>query len=111
MEGWLSVQEALQLLHENRMELSEQMLRRWLRQGKVQGIRPANRRVGWKISVAEVWHLIETRRWEGTSLEYGIDEQTTIQRLEQENAELRHQVDQLQEENSQLRVKLGEMLF
>lgn len=103
----LSVSEAVAMLGEYRIHHSEQMLRRWLRQGRIQGVPPTSRKEGWRIPVEEVWHLIMAPAMEGTPYEYGIDEQTMIKRLIEENEELKCQVRKLRDENHDFRVKLG----
>jgi hypothetical protein len=103
----LSVSEAVTMLREYRILHSEQMLRRWLRQGKIKGVAPTSRKEGWRIPIKEVWHLIMEPAMEGTPYEYGIDEQTMIQRLIEENKELKNQVRDLRDEIYDLRVKLG----
>jgi hypothetical protein len=103
----LSVSEAAAMLGEYRIHHSEQMLRRWLRQGKIKGTPPTSRKEGWRIPVAEVWHLIMAPAMEGTAYEYGIDDKTRIERLIEENKELKDFVRELRDENHILRVRLG----
>lgn len=107
MSEVLSVAEAVVMLSEYRIHHSEQMLRRWLRQGRIQGVPPSSRKEGWRIPVEEVWHLITAPAMEGTPYEYGIDEQTMIKRLIEENEELKCRVRKLRDENHDLRVKLS----
>lgn len=107
MEQMLSVQEASSLLHDARVEHSEQMIRRWLRQGKLQGVRSANRKEGWRIPVSEIDHMIQSPQWIGTPYEDGIDENTTILRFQKQIEELETYVRELSSENQALRRKLG----
>lgn len=107
----LTVKEAIGLLYEYRIDHSEQMIRRWLRQGKIKGFRSTNRKEGWRIPASEVWQIIEDQRWEGTAYERGIDDQTKIDRLFEEVMELRKQIEELEKENMELREKLGEVIF
>lgn len=107
MGEMLSVPEAVALLGEYRIHHSEQMLRRWLRQGKIRGEPPTSRKRGWRIPAEEVWGLIMAPAMEGTPYEYGIDDQTMIERLIEENKELKNVVSELERENKGLRVKLG----
>lgn len=103
----LSVSEAVAMLGEYRINHSEQMLRRWLRQGKIQGEKPTSRKQGWHIPIEEVWDLIMAPALVGTPYENGIDDQTMIKRLIEVNKELQEQIGRLQQENHDLRVKFG----
>lgn len=103
----LSVSEAAAMLGEYRIHHSEQMLRRWLRQGKIRGEPPSSRKEGWRIPIEEIWELIMAPAMEGTPYEYGIDDRTQMERLIEENRKLKEQVRDLRDENYDLRVKLG----
>jgi predicted site-specific integrase-resolvase len=107
----LTVKEAICLLYEYRIDHSEQMLRRWLRQGKIKGFRSTNRKEGWRIPAAEVWQIIEDQQWVGTAYEREIDDQTRIDRLLEEVMDLKKQIEELENENMELREKLGEIIF
>jgi predicted site-specific integrase-resolvase len=107
----LTVKEAIGLLSEYRIDNSEQMVRRWLRQGKIKGFRSTNRKQGWRIPSSEVWQIIEDKRWEGTAYEREFDDKTRVDRLLEEVMELRKQIEELQNENMELREKLGEIIF
>lgn len=103
----LTVKEASCYLLDARMEHSEQMIRRWLRQGKIKGIRSSNRKEGWRIPYKELDNFIYAQQWVGTPYEDGIDEQTMITRFMDEINSLQQTIRQLTTENHDLRRKLG----
>lgn len=89
------------------IEESEQMIRRYLRQGKIQGIRSANRKEGWRIPEAEVYRYLVAPIFEGTMYEENIDDDTRIKRLFAEVERLEKYTSELSSENHDLRAKLG----
>lgn len=103
----LTVREAVELLCNHRITSSEQMVRRWLRQGKIKGVISQNRKVGWRICKWELLDFMESLRWAGTAYEEGIDDATKIKRLLKEIDELKLQIQELEKENAQLLDKLG----
>ena len=48
-EEWLTVQEAA-----DRMKVHPETIRVWLRDGRLRGTQPINKRVGWRIAASEV---------------------------------------------------------
>lgn len=92
---------------EDQITESEQMIRRYLRQGKIRGIRPANRKEGWRIPEDEVYRYLVTPIFEGTIYEEAIDDATRIKRLFVEVERLEKQVSNLNSENNKLKQKLG----
>lgn len=52
-EEWLTVQEFA-----DRLKVHPETVRVWLREGKVRGRQPINRRVGWRIPASEVNRLL-----------------------------------------------------
>lgn len=107
MEATFTVQEMVGLLRDHHIDTSEQMIRRHLRQGKIQGIRSPNRKEGWKILGREVFRYWDSLRDEGTIYEDGIDDATQIKRLFEEVERLEKVVSELSKENYELHVKLG----
>lgn len=103
----LTVREAICYLCEARMDQSEQMVWRWLRQGKIKEIRSTNRKEGWRIPYKELDHFIYSQQWIGTPYEDGIDDQTMIKRFIDEINSLHKTINRLSSENSELRRKLG----
>ena len=105
-----TVQEMIRYLRDHRdyqIEESEQMIRRYLRQGKIQGIRSSNRKEGWRIPEDEVYRYLVTPIFEGTIYEEDIDDATRIKRLFAEVERLEKQVSELNSENNELLAKLG----
>lgn len=45
-----------------RMQASTATVRRWLREGRLQGIRPGGRKLGWRISEADLQRFIDESR-------------------------------------------------
>jgi hypothetical protein len=107
LEATFTVQEMVDLLRDHHVNISEQMIRRYLRQGKIQGVRSPNRKEGWKILGHEVFRYWDSLRYEGTIYEDGIDDATQIKRLFDEVERLEKLVSKLDAEKYELRVKLG----
>jgi excisionase family DNA binding protein len=107
MESMLTVQEASDLLRASNVDHSDQMIRRWLRQGKIKGTRSANRKEGWRIPFSEIDYIIESQQYIGTPYEDGIDENTIILRFNKQIEELETVISELNSENYELRRKLG----
>lgn len=103
----LTVKEVTAFLNDHHITSSEQMVRRWLRQGRIKGVRPEKRKVGWRICTRDLIEFIESLQWEGTAYEEGIDDKTKIDRLLAEISELKSKIEDLKAENDQLRDKLG----
>ena len=103
----LTVKEATGFLNEHKITSSEQMVRRWLRQGKIKGVPSKNRKIGWRICIKDLIGFIDSLQWEGTAYEEGIDDQTKIERLMKEVTELKAQIKNLETENEKLREQLG----
>ena len=103
----LTVKEATGFLNDHHITSSEQMVRRWLRQGKIKGVRSENRKVGWRICTRDLIAFMESLQWAGSAYEEGIDDKTKIDRLLDEISELKAQIKELQTENYQLKDKLG----
>ena len=52
-EEWLTVQEAA-----DRLKVHPETIRVWLRDGRLKGTQPMNKRVGWRIHYSEVARLL-----------------------------------------------------
>jgi len=52
-EEWLTVQEAAE-----RLKVHPETVRVWLRDGRLKGTQPMNKRMGWRIAASEVTHLL-----------------------------------------------------
>jgi excisionase family DNA binding protein len=52
-EEWLTVQEAA-----SRLKVQPETIRVWLRDRRLKGTQPLNRRVGWRIPASEVERLL-----------------------------------------------------
>ena len=107
----LTVREALTVLREKDITNSEQLLRRWLREGRIQAIPPIQRKDGWRIDPEELDRFTDEFRLVGTAYEVGIDDATRVVRLKEEMRELRKQIVVLEKENFDLRIRLGEQQF
>lgn len=102
-----TVREMAGLLNNHHIQISEQMIRRYLRQGKIQGIRSSNRKEGWTIPGHEVFQYWDSLQYKGTIYEDGIDDEMRLERLFAEVKRLKQLVSELEDENYDLRVKLG----
>lgn len=103
----LTVREVVAILRDHHFQTSEQMVRRWLREGKLPGIRPENRKQGWKVNADHVFGFLMDLAREGTIYEYGIDDTTRIDRLFREVERLEHRIKELEKENRELEGMLG----
>lgn len=103
----LTVKEALGFLNDHHITSSEQMLRRLLRNGRIKGIPPKNRKSGWRITTGELICYMNSLKWEGTAYEEGIDDKTKIKRLFEEIDELKMRIKELENEKEQLEARLG----
>lgn len=56
-----TVDEAFNILRENKITTNEESIRRWLRQGFIQGIPPATRKDGWRIREEDLNAFINAR--------------------------------------------------
>ncbi len=92
--GLLNVNEALDRLKQHGITDSEQMIRRWLREGRIQGQRSKNRKEGWRIPAEELNRFIEKNK---PDVKY-----------EREIKQLKARVTVLEAENRELRRKLNE---
>ena len=52
-EEWLTVQEAA-----DRLKVHPETIRVWLRDGRLKGAQPINKRVGWRIPISEILRLL-----------------------------------------------------
>lgn len=107
LNAMFTVREMIELLQDHHIQVSEQMIRRYLRQGKIAGIRPDNRKSGWAIPGHEVFRYWDSLQYEGTIYEYDIDDSTRIKRLFKKVEGLEQVISKLSHENYDLRVKLG----
>lgn len=63
-----SVQEALDVLKERGIVNSQEVLRRWLRQGKLEGIAPVSRKGGWKVTQSALDAFVAARSIDDTDI-------------------------------------------
>ena len=52
-EEWLTVQEAA-----DRLKVHPETIRVWLRDGRLRGTQPMNKRVGWRIAASELERIL-----------------------------------------------------
>lgn len=107
MGAMFTVREMVSLLGDHHIHTSEQMIRRYLRQGRMKGICSTNRKEGWLIPGHKVFRYWDSLQYEGTIYEDGINDETRINRLFEEVKRLEKLVSELRHENYELRVKLG----
>jgi predicted site-specific integrase-resolvase len=96
MSEMLNLREAFIALKMYNITHSEQVLRRWLREGKIKGIRPENRKEGWLIDHDDLERFIQRR-------------QLTVERLVAKLQDLISFLDKLsnQRKNSEDRLEKG----
>lgn len=104
----LNVQEAMLLMHSYGIKCDRTAVKQWICEGKIKGIKNDGKYI---IQDDEVYNFLESYRWEGTSYEKGIDDQTRIARLLEEIDEYRKRVEELEKENSKLKDQLGIIPF
>jgi hypothetical protein len=91
----LTVEEAFHILQREGITHSIQMVRRWLRDGKIMGIRTPNRKEGWHIPKHELDVFIESRDTHA-GLKKTINRLTAeIERLTQENETIKLQLQSM----------------
>lgn len=91
----LTVEEAFYILQQEGITHSIQMVRRWLREGKINGICTPNRKEGWHIPKHELAVFIESRDTH-VGLKQTINHLTEeIKRLTQENETLKLQLQSM----------------
>ena len=59
-EEWLTVQEAA-----DRLKVHAETVRVWLRDGRLKGTQPMNKRVGWRIQASEIERVLRGEASEG----------------------------------------------
>ena len=94
----LTVNEAFEILKTEKITNSAQMVRRWLRQGKLKGHRSENRKDGWRIDEKELKQFIAARA--------PVSDEELIH-LKQQNTILKSELELLQAENKELKHKLS----
>jgi len=92
----LTVLQALEILKKYNITDSEQMIRRWLREGRIKGQRSENRKEGWQIPSVELNRFIE-------NINPAVKYQKEIEVL-------KARVVQLEAENSKLRNQLANII-
>ncbi|KGP71060.1 helix-turn-helix domain-containing protein [Pontibacillus yanchengensis] len=71
---YYNVDQAFEVLKQYKITSHKESLRRWLRNGTLQGTPPASRREGWRISEDELWAFIRNRLPDEVDL--SVDEST-----------------------------------
>lgn len=133
-----NVHEVLAILQKYYITDSQQMVARWIREGKIQGIRSDNRKEGYRVSEDELFEFIEEQRpglpsimqvyesyvkqlrpelQEDNLIETQENSNENLRLIENENNGLREQVvslenklNDLQQENQILEMRLNETL-
>lgn len=133
-----NVHEVLAILQKYYITDSQQMVARWIREGKIQGIRSDNRKEGYRVSEDELFEFIEEQRpglpsimqvyesyvkqlkpecQDDNLIEMQENLNKNLQSIENENNGLREQVvslendlNDLQQENQILEMRLNETL-
>lgn len=98
----LSIEEAAYVLYsEHGMEernggrLTATTVAEWIKQGVIKSSRNDSYQV---VDKFELEDFVEKMRWEGTAFEKGIDDQTKLDRLLEENVKLKKENEQLRKE-------------
>jgi hypothetical protein len=96
--AWLTVKEALDLLKSEGVSVSDHMIRRWLREGKLKGKRPKNRKEGWRVDQKHLIQFIQSKKSQ--------DSQTSTIHIYEAYEVLKKERDTLLAENEQLKAEL-----
>lgn len=104
----LTEKEATLLMHSYGIKCDRELVKAWLCEGKIKG---TERNGVYSVKEDEVYNFLESYRWEGTSYEKGIDNQTKIARLLDEVNDYRKRIEELEKKNSELKNQLGFMPF
>jgi predicted RNase H-like nuclease (RuvC/YqgF family) len=103
-----NLKETTALLHSYGFKCDTKMVIHWIREGNLKRLENGGE---YEVLEEEVYRFIEAYRWEGTAFEEGIDDQTKIERLLEEIADLKGEIVKLQEEKTELEDQLGIMPF
>ena len=102
MSELLTIREVTSILQSCGIECHFHEVKKWVIEGKIKA-KHENR--VYKIDQNDVYEFLELL-WKGTSYEIGINDQTKINRLIQENNDNKKRIVQLEKENKKLRQKL-----
>ncbi|MCM3360966.1 hypothetical protein ACTQ5K_00515 [Niallia sp. Sow4_A1] len=103
----LNENEATLLIHSYGIKCDVQMVKQWLKEGKLKGVEKEGNTI---IEEGAVYNFLAAYRWEGTAYEQGIDDQLKISRLLEEVEDYRQRVIELEKEKSQLKEQLQNLL-
>jgi predicted RNase H-like nuclease (RuvC/YqgF family) len=104
----MTVHEITNLFHSHGLKCDEQIVKEWITEGKIKG---TGKCAPYTVSEDDVYTFLYDYRWNGTAYERGIDDQTKIDRLQDEIIDLKKQVEKLQQEKSELQGELGIIPF
>ncbi|WLR54614.1 hypothetical protein LC048_07520 [Mesobacillus subterraneus] len=105
MRELLTVREATEILQSCGIECQFHEVKKWAIEGKIKA-KHENR--VYRIGLDDVYDFLEIL-WKGSSYEIGINDETKISRLIQENKEIKDRIIQLEKENKILRQKLSSL--
>jgi hypothetical protein len=99
----LTIQEATSILQSCGIECHYHDVKRWAVEGEIKA--EHSNRV-YNIDQNDLYEFLEFL-WKGTSYEIGIDDETKINRLIQENKDFKKRIVLLEKENKKLKQKLS----
>jgi hypothetical protein len=102
---WLTVQEALELLKKEGITESDQVVRRWLREGKLKGVRSTNRKEGWRVDLEHLKKFISERK----PIDITTELTKTIKTLREAYEEVKNEREALKIENKRLKEMIAEL--
>ncbi len=102
---WLTVQEALELLKNEGITESDQVVRRWLREGKLKGVRSTNRKEGWRVDLNHLKQFINERK----PVDITTELTKTIKTLREAYEEVKSEREALKIENERLKEMIAKL--
>jgi len=101
----LTEQEATSLMHSYGIKCNKETVKQWLDEGKLKGSKEGSGQ--YLIVEGDIYNFLEDYRCEGTAFEKGINEKIQIERLINENIELKDELGKLNREIYELESRLG----
>lgn len=92
---WMTIQETTGLFHSYGLKCDISTVKGWIQEGKIKVV---GSKIDCEISENSAYDFLHDYQWEGTAYERGINDQTKIERLEEDINRLKKSVEKLQKE-------------
>lgn len=104
----LKVHELRDIILDLGLSCDQDIVECWLKDGSIKNIEDGD---VYKVNEQDIEDFVYDCMWNGSPFEKGIDNETKINRLVEEIANLKDQVSKLQDEKQELELQLGRMPF